>query len=62
MGRKWTNISVPSDMVERAKKIVEEPEIRAKYGYGSVSELVRRVVSDKMDVLEKEIEKGKKRD
>lgn len=62
MARKWTNVSVPKDMVNRAKILVDEPEIRQKYGFGSVSEFVRRVLSEKIDSLEKEIQKEREKD
>jgi len=55
-------VSVPKDMVNRAKILVDEPEIRQKYGFGSVSEFVRRVLSEKIDSLEKEIQKEREKD
>jgi len=55
MGRDWTNKSVPTEMVDKIKLLIEKSEVKAKYGYGTPSEFIRRVVSDKILELEKEV-------
>jgi len=55
MPRRWVNVAIPAEMHAKITALIEEPAIQAKYAFGSPSEFVRCIASEKLVELEREV-------
>lgn len=51
----WTQVSIPKEMYDRIKELVQDEYLKGVYAFGSISELVRRALSKYIKELEEEI-------
>jgi len=55
MPRRWVNVAIPAEMHAKITALIGEPAIQAKYAFGSPSEFVQRIASEKLVELEREV-------
>jgi len=52
----WKLVNIAEEQIELIKKLIENSKIKAKYGFKSVPEAIRRAISDFIEKLKKELE------
>jgi len=54
--REWKRINITIEQVELIEKLIRNPKVKAKYSFQSVPEVVRRAISNFIELLQKELE------
>jgi len=51
----WTQVSIPKEMHDRIKELINDDYLKGVYAFGSISEFVRRGLSKYIKDLEEEL-------
>jgi metal-responsive CopG/Arc/MetJ family transcriptional regulator len=54
--KSWININFPEDLLQTVEKLIENPYVKANYGYTSIPEFLRDGARDLIEKIKKEIE------